>query len=68
MTAGTIPSRTSVKPKTVRVGDRDVGARDEPAAAAERVAVDARHDGRGQRSIASHISKRRSASRRSPRS
>ena len=48
MTAGTMPSRTSVKPKTrLCVRDDDVRARDEPAAAAERVAVHARHDRSG---------------------
>ena len=41
--AGIRPSRASVKPNTARVDrDRDVGAGDEPDAAAERVAVDPR--------------------------
>ena len=48
MTAGMIPSFTSEKPKTASVAAmRDVGARDEPGAAAEHVAVRARDHRRG---------------------
>ena len=50
MTAGTIPSLTSVKPKTASGRrNRDVGAGDEPGAAAQRVAVHAHDHGAGQR-------------------
>ena len=46
MTAGMIPRRTSVKPKTASGRDRDVRAGHEPRAATEREPVDAAHDGR----------------------